>query len=106
MATKVRVNLANAQELLELPGLSTAQVAAIVRFRSEHGPIKDADQLATILERLPADRHAARAGRLLSVRRHRSRGARSLAPRSGRARPACGGQRRRPSPPRPVRRGP
>ena len=55
MATKVRVNLANAQELFELPGLGTAQVAAIVivRFRSEHGPIKDADQLATILSGYP-----------------------------------------------------
>jgi pyruvate/2-oxoglutarate dehydrogenase complex dihydrolipoamide dehydrogenase (E3) component len=53
MGTKVRVNLANAQELLELPGLGTAQVAAIVRLRSEHGPIKDADQLATILSGYP-----------------------------------------------------
>jgi Helix-hairpin-helix motif len=53
MATKVRVNLANAHELLELPGLGTAQVAAIVRFRSEHGPIKDADQLARILSGYP-----------------------------------------------------
>jgi competence ComEA-like helix-hairpin-helix protein len=49
MATKVRINLANAQELLELTGLDPAQVAAIVRYRSEHGPIKDTDQLATIL---------------------------------------------------------
>ena len=49
MATRVRVNLANAQELLELPGLGTTEVAAIVKFRAEHGPIKDADQLATIL---------------------------------------------------------
>ena len=54
LMTKVRVNLANAQELLELPGLDPTQVAAIVRFRSEHGPIKDADQLATILRRAPA----------------------------------------------------
>jgi len=53
MSTKVRVNLANAQELLELPGLGQAQVAAIVRFRSDHGPIKDADQLATILSGFP-----------------------------------------------------
>jgi hypothetical protein len=53
MATKVRVNLANAQELLELPGLGTADVAAIVKFRSEHGPIKDADQLARILSGHP-----------------------------------------------------
>ena len=55
MTTKVRVNLANAQELLELPGLDPAQVAAIVKFRSEHGPIKDADQLATILRGHPID---------------------------------------------------
>jgi hypothetical protein len=55
MTTKVRVNLANAQELLELPGLDPAQVAAIVKFRSEHGPIKDADQLATILRGHPLD---------------------------------------------------
>ena len=49
MATKVRVNLANEQELLELPGLGAAQAAAIVRHRSEHGPIKDAAELARIL---------------------------------------------------------
>jgi DNA uptake protein ComE-like DNA-binding protein len=49
MPNKVRVNLANSQELLELPGLGPAQVDTIVRFRAEHGPIKDADQLATIL---------------------------------------------------------
>ena len=53
MATKVRVNLASEQELLELPGLDPTQVAVIVRFRSEHGPIKDADQLATILRGFP-----------------------------------------------------
>ncbi len=44
MGFKVRVNLANAHELLELP---------IVRFRSDHGPIKDPDQLATILSGFP-----------------------------------------------------
>ena len=49
MPAKVRVNLANALELLELPGLGSAQADAIIRFRAEHGPIKDADQLATIL---------------------------------------------------------
>lgn len=53
MSTKVRINLANTQELLELPGLGPAQAAAIVRFRSEHGPIKDAAQLATILKGFP-----------------------------------------------------
>jgi hypothetical protein len=49
MSTKVRGNLANAQELRELSGLGPAQVGAMVRFRSDHGPIKDIGQLATIL---------------------------------------------------------
>jgi competence protein ComEA len=49
MAGKVRINLASAEELLELPGLGSAQAAAIVRFRADHGPIKDSAQLARIL---------------------------------------------------------
>jgi competence ComEA-like helix-hairpin-helix protein len=53
MPTKVRVNLANAQELLELPGFGAADAAAIVKFRAEHGPIKDAEQLARILSGRP-----------------------------------------------------
>lgn len=53
MATKVRINLANADELLELGDLGPAQAAAIVRYRSEHGPIKDSAQLATILTGYP-----------------------------------------------------
>ena len=39
MANKVRINLANPLELLELPGLGFEQAEAIVRFRAEHGPI-------------------------------------------------------------------
>jgi hypothetical protein len=53
MTTKVRINLANAQELLELPGLGLAQVAAIVRHRSNHGPIRDTDELGTVLSGYP-----------------------------------------------------
>ena len=53
MAHKVRINLANAQELQELPGLGPSQAAAIIRFRAEHGPIADAAQLATILSAPP-----------------------------------------------------
>jgi len=53
MATKVRINLCNLQELLELPGLGSQQAEAIVRFRGEHGPIQDAQQLATILSAWP-----------------------------------------------------
>ncbi|HEV8440625.1 MAG TPA: helix-hairpin-helix domain-containing protein [Methylomirabilota bacterium] len=53
MPTKVRVNLANSLELLELPGLQPQQADAIVKFRSEHGPIKDARELARILSAWP-----------------------------------------------------
>jgi hypothetical protein len=49
MPTKVRVNLANPLELLELPGVSPAQADAILTFRAQHGPIRDAAQLADIL---------------------------------------------------------
>ena len=53
MATKVRINLASRQELLELPGLGPQQADAIVRFRAEHGPIKDAEQLSKIVSVSP-----------------------------------------------------
>jgi DNA uptake protein ComE-like DNA-binding protein len=49
MPNRVRVNLANARELLELGGISEAEVEMIVRFRSEHGPIADGQQLAAVL---------------------------------------------------------
>ena len=49
MTTKVRVNLANAAELLELPGVGPKEADAILKFRAEHGPIKDEQQLAGIL---------------------------------------------------------
>ena len=75
MSTKVRINLANAQELLELPGLGPAQVAAIVRFRSEHGPIKDAHQLATILSGFPLTEALRARADFSPCGRHRPRGA-------------------------------
>jgi hypothetical protein len=53
MPSTVRVNLANAAELLELPGIGPEQARAIVKFRVEHGPIQDASQLATILRGWP-----------------------------------------------------
>ena len=49
MPTKVRVNLANRLELQELPGVGPREAEAIVKFRSEHGPIRDGRQLASIL---------------------------------------------------------
>jgi len=49
MTAKVRINLANPQELLELPGLSPEQAQAIVSYRAQHGPIEDPRQLAAVL---------------------------------------------------------
>ena len=46
---KMRINLANPQELLEIPGIDKPRGDAIVRHRAQSGPIKDAAQLAEIL---------------------------------------------------------
>lgn len=46
---KTRINLANPQELLELPGLQPTGRDAIVRHRAEHGPISDAAELTRVL---------------------------------------------------------
>ena len=46
---KTRINLANPQELLEIPGLHRADSDTILRHRAEHGPIGDAAELRTIL---------------------------------------------------------
>jgi len=44
-----RINLANPQELFELPGIHQAAGDAIVRHRGQHGPIRDAIELTQIL---------------------------------------------------------
>jgi DNA uptake protein ComE-like DNA-binding protein len=49
MPHRVRVNTANPQELLEIPGLLPDEADAIIRFRVLHGPIEDAEQLMRIL---------------------------------------------------------
>jgi hypothetical protein len=49
MTVKVRINLANPLELMELPGLSPEQAMTIIKFRAEHGPIQDVAELARIL---------------------------------------------------------
>lgn len=46
---RTRINLANPQELLEIPGLDRMTADAILRHRAEHGPIRDAAELAKIL---------------------------------------------------------
>ena len=53
MPNKVRVNLANRAELLELPGIGPEQAEVIVEFRARHGPIRDAGELAKVLRRWP-----------------------------------------------------
>jgi competence protein ComEA len=55
MTNKIRVNTANLHELLEIPGIDRTQADAIVRFRSEHGPIKDVSQLSSILGNRPVE---------------------------------------------------
>ncbi len=45
MSTKVRVSLASSLELLELRGIGPEQARAIIKLRTEHGPIQDAAQL-------------------------------------------------------------
>ena len=49
MTVKVRINLANPLELMELPGLSHEQAMTIVKFRAEHGPIQNAAELTRVL---------------------------------------------------------
>jgi len=49
MPTRLRINLANQFELLELPGIGPHQAECILKARAEHGPIRDARQLATVL---------------------------------------------------------
>jgi len=48
---KTRINLANPQELLEIPGLHEGGSDTIVRHRAEHGPIGGATELRRILGR-------------------------------------------------------
>lgn len=55
---KVRVNLANPAELCEIPGIRRSQADAIVKFRSEHGPIHDIGQLTEIMGGQPLSQGA------------------------------------------------
>ena len=55
MATKIRINVVNPRELLELPGIGEPEIETIVRFRREHGPIVDARQLVAVLGRQVTD---------------------------------------------------
>ena len=53
MTTRIRINLVGAQELRALPGLTAQQADTIVKHRTLHGPIKDAEQLAEVLGNAP-----------------------------------------------------
>ena len=46
---KIRVNLANPAELCEISGITSTEADAIIKFRADHGPIKDADQLVEVI---------------------------------------------------------
>ena len=46
---KIRINLANPQELCELPDIDTSARDAILRHRDTHGPIRDAAELTGIM---------------------------------------------------------
>ena len=48
---KTRINLANPQELCELPGIDPGKREAILRHRAQNGPIKNASELADIVGR-------------------------------------------------------
>ena len=58
MTDKVRVNMANPGELREL-GIGDAGVEAILRYRREHGPIGDQQQLDALLGGQPLPVQAA-----------------------------------------------
>ena len=53
MAHTVRINLASPAELLELPSVGPEQARAILDYRTQHGPIRDPNELATILRPWP-----------------------------------------------------
>jgi DNA uptake protein ComE-like DNA-binding protein len=46
---KIRINLANPQELLAIPGIDQARSETILRHRAQKGPITDAAELAATL---------------------------------------------------------
>ena len=48
-SSRVRINLANQFELLEIPGIGPAEAADILKVRAEHGPIRDKHELSTVL---------------------------------------------------------
>jgi hypothetical protein len=51
MTARLKVNLANPMELQELPGIGQAQADVIIAHRAAHGPIRDAGELRTLLNR-------------------------------------------------------
>ena len=52
---KTRINVANPQELLEIPGINADGRDLILKHRAAHGPIRSADELASVLGRSEAD---------------------------------------------------
>jgi len=49
MPDRVRVNVANPNELLRLPGVGPEQAERIVKFRAQYGPIGNESELSRVL---------------------------------------------------------
>jgi hypothetical protein len=49
MPDRVRVNVANPNELLKLPGVGPEQAERIVKFRAQYGPIGNESELSRVL---------------------------------------------------------
>jgi hypothetical protein len=52
---KTRINVANPEELLEIPGITADARDLILHHRAEHGPIRNASELASVLGRPEVD---------------------------------------------------
>lgn len=47
-STKININTATASELDTLPGIGPAKAAAIIQYRTEHGPFQHVDELLEV----------------------------------------------------------
>ena len=52
---KTRINTANPEELLEIPGITADSRDLILRHRAAHGPIRNESELARVLGRSEID---------------------------------------------------
>jgi len=50
VSSRLDINKASLEELLALPKLSKTNAMAMIRFRMEHGPYHDLDELAQVIQ--------------------------------------------------------